>query len=183
MFSLLKIHTFLSFLYVATSLLFPKFEKITLFLMVVHPLPAIPFLCKLPARWIHLNLSSLCTIGWCWIYIVFPSALSIVWGITILHYLYRCFKLKDFKQKAIRVKDLRYLLVPTYVNGTIACTIFAEAGKFMVDTNKKAIALALCSNLAIFGTILAKRQLSNPNLFNWYNCIITLTTFTYLICN
>jgi len=111
---------------------------------------------------------------------VFPSALSIVWGGTLFHYLYRCFKLKEFKQKALQEKDLRYLMVPTYVNGMVACTIFAEVGKFMVDTKKKAIALALCSNLAIYGTILAKRPLSNPHLFNGYNFIITLTTLLYL---
>ena len=178
---LVEIHAKIAFLFILSTILKLSTslvpDYISTSLLILNPLTAIPLIRKLPPRWFHLNLSSICTCFWSAAFILWGNylILKVIWGITVLHYTYRCFQLPRFKFRAKIVNDQNYLLIPTFCEGKLACTLLAEVAKWMIKTPNQALTLAFCSNLAIYGTILLKQRRFDKFIFQVYN--ITLSSF------
>ena len=178
---LVEIHAKIAFIFLLVTILKLSTslvpDYISTSLLILNPLTAIPLIRKLPPRWFHLNLSSICTCFWSAAFILWGNylILKVIWGITVLHYTYRCFQLPRFKFHAKIMNDQNYLLIPTFCGGRLACTLLAEVAKCMVTTPNQALTLAFCSNLAIYGTILLKQRKFDKFIFQVYN--ITLSSF------
>ena len=176
------VHRTISFLYLSCTCLyfigFHSWKDVVVFLMMGTILSSCKKLVKLPSRWFHLHLSSCFTCMWCWVFIYWKEYLFHLWVISFLHYIYRCKQLAHFKERAIATLDKRYLMVPTF--GCLACTILTEIAKLLVRSQDHALAVGLCSNLAIYGTILLKKTLTYKQ-FVYYNVAISVAIFSYLL--
>jgi len=152
-------------------------------ILLATGISAFPKLIRLPPRWFHLNVSSLCTCLWCALLGQIPRTLFFgLWWVTIGHFLYRCLLLSKFRRAAVHAEDIRYLMVPTF--GPFACTILAEIAKFNVyffqrHPEKAAFGVALGSCLSIYGTILMKQVRLRP-WYHVYNLFVTIFTFLYM---
>ena len=172
---MLIIHALCGYMYIMItigSLITARYYDLASFMLFLSPFSAIPHLIKISPRWFHINISSIMTCMWCITFIQFPDWLMSIWCISLIHFAYRTSQMKIFKS------DKVYKMIPTFWG--LPCTVLTEIAKFGVQHDKHALMLGLCSNLAIFGTILAKKGYLIGNQFMTYNICITFATFAYL---